>query len=59
MVEILWGPETQFRHVLAHCNHCRRHSNTVLRQVWTDSGMIKKLTSIGKLTLKVPEAEVI
>jgi len=25
----------------------------------TDSGMIRKLNSIGKLTLKVPEAEVI
>ena len=33
--------------------------HTVLRKDWTDSGMIRNLNSIGKLTLKVPEAGVI
>jgi len=34
------------------------HPAAVSREDWIDSGMIRKSNVIGKLTLKVPEAEV-
>ena len=39
--------------------HSNSWASCLLRIDWTDSGIIRNLNSIGKLTLKVPEAGVI